>query len=492
MSIPVASTTAFLIPISSSSKKNIRVSAPLQRSFSDAEVVKPFDASRKSNMNRPIIPLENSRPLLENMNMTKTKTTVMSAAGTVFTVSVLYTLAMSGEDASLLFGGGGGPAASLTSLEVAGYNIVDAALPLRASDIVSVAVGEAIAGVIGAAASFEITRTMMQFQMTGGSPSPTTTQAKTAETTTTGSVFTNNINSNYVAGGSGSRSGGGVKVSDAVADGDLLLTSAAAKQLLEAFGLPPLVASLTATAVAIIPYSFVKVGARKRERERQEEELMEQLLEEEQDRERRTRIRFGIVTDLKYSNAAAGIVDPKSLSPVQDERPKLDWVETFADIVKWLQFDILHSDFGGHLEWQGQALFPGVESAIFGGVTALTSQIYADALYAYFGFGGERMQAMVRARTPPEWAALYLPKIIYCAVLFGVYDALQIPAQSIVAALGSGGVDACLGSDDYRSCIDTYVKSNPTGASPEAELRSLVIATVSFWNNHGVPSWSLS
>jgi hypothetical protein len=409
------------------------------------EVTEPDDNSKRRNgLDDSVAPIR----IRSDRNMSDTEMVGISTAGTVLTVGVLYTLAMSGEDV--------GNPASLESLEVAGLNIVDAGIGTGPSAMVAVAIGEAVAGVIGAGASFGISRSMMQWRKS---------------LSTSGSV-------SY-----------GVKVSDAVADGDFLLTNAAATPLFEAIGLSPLLASLTATSLAIVPYGIVKAGAQRRERMRQEDKLMEQLLAEEQERERRDRIRFGKLTDLNMKWNTA--VDPNSLTPVQEERFKLDWVEAFSDIIRWLQFDILKSDFGGHLTWQGHALFPGAECAIFGCVTALTSQGYADALHGYFRFGGESKQAMVLSRTLPDWAALYLSKLVYYAVLFGVYDAMQGPAAAVVAALGSGGVDACVGSNDYASCIETFVTNNPPGASAEAELRSLITAGVSLWNNYGIPSWTL-
>lgn len=401
-----------------------------------------------SHLENPFAPIRN----IADKNMTTAEMAVLSATGTLFTLGILYTLAMSTDDPSLLEGG----QASFESLEIAGYNIVDAALPMTASDIVSVAIGEVMAGAIGAAASLGISRSMMQWRK---------------------SLQPNGTLNNPV------------KVSDAFADGEFLLTNAAAKPLLEAIGLPPFLASITATVLAIVPYGFIKAGARRREQRRLEDELLEQLLAEEQERKLKNRITFGKFAEIDLKKSVT--VDVKKLSPVQEPKLKLDWVESFSDIIKWLQFDALQSDFGGHLTWQGYAVFPGIESGIFGGITALTSQVYADVLYVYFGFGGDSMQEVVRSRTLPDWATLYLTKIVYCAVLFGVYEVVQYPVQEAVVAFASGGVDACVGSNDYGACIDTFVSGNPTGASPEAELRSLLTAALSLWNNYGVPSWTI-
>jgi hypothetical protein len=452
--------------------------AAARRSIVKATVVEPTSTNHAI---RSVTDPSDVAPLLRKMgmdkNLSKLEKSVMSTAGIVLTVGVLFALAMNGDDVTAA-----GPAATTTleSLELASLNIVDAALPMTATDIVSVAAGEAMAGVLGAAvASLGVSKAM-----------PPVTRPPTP---TTRPVLTKSDKSPEIAT---STLVGGVKVSDAVADGDFLLTTAAAKQLLGVVGMSPFLASLAATALAIVPYSLVKVGARRREREIQETALMDQLLADEQSRQRRTKIGLGpmVRVTARYEDAlptaSATIVDPNQLTPVLGDKPKLDWVESFADIVKWLAFDVLRSDFGGHLMLNGEPIFFGLESAIIGCVTGLTIQVYADVLYAYFGLGGETMKNLVRARTVQETASAYLSKSAYCAILFGVYDTAQIPAKALITALSSGGVDACVGSNNFGYCIETFVTNNPIGASPEAELRSLATAVVSLWNNYGIPSWS--
>lgn len=438
------------------------------------------------------------RMLLDmDQNMNAEEKTFLSFVGTALTVSVLYTLAMSsggadGEDSVAAFTDNynvavRGPAA-LEALEVASLNIFDAALPSTASDVVSVAAGEAMAGLIGAASSFGIAR------------ASSSSMAPTAFSSPSSSSSSSSSSKRGITSTSSAAATSTIKVSDAVADGDFLLTAAAAKQLLGAFGVSPFLASLAATALAIVPYSFVKVGARRRELEQQEARLMDQLLAEEQERNRRSLIPMGQLNMVfggeimpwNQPMSSPVAVDPKLLTPITDEKPKLDMVETFADVAKWLAFDVLRSDFGGHLMWQGQVLFPGVESAVIGLVTGLTTQVYSDVLYANFGLGGDDKRNQIRSRTVRETTAAYLSKMIYCAVLFGVYDTVKIPAKFAVAALSSGGIDACVGSNNYSSCVATFVTNNPLGASPEAELRSLVTAMVSLWNNYGVPSLTFS
>ena len=364
--------------------------------------------------------------MISEHNMTRSEMTIMSATGTLFSLGLLYTLATSSETF----------APSAESLEVAGLNIVDAALPLTASDFVSVAVGESLAGTMGAAVSYLLCTALLQ------------------------------------------RKNPVVSVSDAVADGDFLLTNAAAKELLSSVGLSPVLTTLVATVVAIIPYGIVKSNARQREQQQAEDALLQELLDVEQSKRRQTNIQFGTLSNMVLSPPSGGSVDTTALAPVLPDARRFDWVEACTDLLKWLQFDVLKADFGGHLFAQ-----PGLECALFGVITALTSQIYADILYAYFGLGGLSKKETILARTVDDWTATYLSKMIYCAVLFGAYAALQGPAGQMVAALGSGGVDNCVGSNNYASCIDTFVRNN--SPTPDAEFRSLITAAVSFWNNHG-------
>jgi hypothetical protein len=174
-------------------------------------------------------------------------------------------------------------------------------------------------------------------------------------------------------------------------------------------------------------------------------------------------------------------VDLESLKPVEEGKTSnLDLVDFFSDITKWLEYDILKHDFSGRLMVDGLPMYPGIEGALFGSLASLSAQLYADILYVYFGFGPEEIQAKVKARTADEWSAIYLSRIIVGATLFGVYEAVQIPLTSFISALLSGGVNGCIESQDYNMCIETYLAGNPPEeASPEAQVRALLITVVS-------------
>ena len=264
--------------------------------------------------------------------------------------------------------------------------------------------------------------------------------------------------------------------------------------------MPPFVATIASVLFATIPYEIVKFGARQRQKISDENEALQKLLEESLGKNKRKKndklpmistIRFPQGSPASSNPSLPGpspkqeslrlSVDLESLKPVEDGKTSnVDLVDFFSDITKWLEYDILKNDFSGRLMMDGLPLFPGVEGALFGAVSSLSAQLYADILYVYFGFGPEEIQAKVKARTADEWSAIYLSRIIVGATLFGVYEAVQIPLTSFISALLSGGVNGCIESQDYNMCIETYLAGNPPEeASPEAQVRALLITIVS-------------
>jgi hypothetical protein len=175
------------------------------------------------------------------------------------------------------------------------------------------------------------------------------------------------------------------------------------------------------------------------------------------------------------------VVDPKSLIPIQttSEVPPLDVVELFTDITKWLEYDVLKSDLSGRLLWNGQVLASNVDSALFGFVAALSSQLYADVAYTFTEYGTEEKRREARQRSLAGWIQLYVRISLNSAVLFGVYESVKTPVSTAIAGFLSRGVENCVGSDDYNTCMDAYMKMNPPEADAAAQLRSLLTAFVS-------------
>jgi len=262
-------------------------------------------------------------------------------------------------------------------------------------------------------------------------------------------------------------------VSEAVADGDYFLTRAAAEPLFEAVGVPVFFASLASVLLATLPYEAIKLSTRKRMKDLEEEVLLNILEEEEAKRQADMN-----VID-KLSNSVGGFIQQLYVSPnidegdmdedeeesdlpATDETPiLLDYVELFADITKWLEYDVLINNYRGILALpNGMMLSSGWESAIFGLLAALSSQLYTDVLYLYSDFGSPMKRDQTLNRSIEGWASVYATKCLSAATLFGVYEAVRAPTSRLVSQLVSGGVGGCVGSKDYDLCMETYLIDN--------------------------------
>jgi hypothetical protein len=426
--------------VSKGSKKSIKS----QRNPFSFSTPQPTATAVSVPTNAATAPRNHKLSFIVNRNMTTTEMVSMTAVGTAFSVGIIYTLALRG-DAPVL-----GGAILLEDWVGVADNVMGAALPKSASNMVSVALGEGLAGVIGSIALF-------------------------------GLISLLNWRRRIVKGASSLKA-------EAVAGGDYFLAKAAALPLLEAVGVPPFVATIASVLFATIPYEIVKFGSRQRQKISDENGVLQKLLDESLGKKRKKDGRFTIPTIPMGQKSSpilgSSSVDLESLKPVEaDKNSNFDFVDLFSDITKWLEYDILQHDFSGRLMMDGLPLFPGVEGALFGSLATISAQLYADILYVYFGFGPEEIQAKVKARTADEWSAIYLSRLIVGATLFGVYEAVQIPLTSFISALLSGGVAGCIESDDYNLCIETYLAGNPPEeASPEAQVRALLITIFSALN----------
>jgi hypothetical protein len=372
-----------------------------------------------------------------------TEMMVSSSAAIAFSSFLIYTLAMS--DKVLIRG------LEVEGMEETVTNVIDAALPLTTTDVVSVALGEAFAGIITAVAWYVISSALrMKERMDRANVPPAV---------------------------------------NAVADGDFFVTRAALLPFLEAFGVPPFVASIASVVVATVPSELVKIGSKQRQQRMEENMEMERLLLlQQQQRKNEGPLSFfslGFITNRfqqpRRQEAAVAeasvVVDVTSLKPIVEQKDSVI-VETFADIVKWLEYDILCREYGGQL-----GLFPGAEGAIFGTLCAVSSQMYTDLLYLGFNAAGETKRRQLLSRTAAEWSATYLYRCISVATLFGVYQQVQTPAKMLIQSLQTGSFDACLGSDDYELCAETFQDFNPVNtASIVSEIQALGVEFISLWN----------
>ena len=289
----------------------------------------------------------------------KNEMMVMSAASFTLAVGVIYALASSSPEMvtpqeinesinesenvvkDLLKEGGA------EKLEFATRNIVGQVLPNSAEDIIAISIGEGIAGVIGAFATW-LLGLGLNFSEEG--------MGETMEEL----------------------------YSEAVADGDYFLTRAAAQPLLEGIGVPLFFASLLSVLIATVPYEVVKVQSQKQKNDMEEQRLLNLLLEEEANRKENMSVVDEVsnnvfdfinrlnVRQTNFDEVFEEIEEEPDINELQKERLKsaqesLDYVELFADLTKWLEYDVLISNYRGVLALpNGQLLSSGWESAIFG------------------------------------------------------------------------------------------------------------------------------
>ena len=349
-------------------------------------------------------------------------------------------------------------------LELATRNIAATVLPQSAEDVIAVSIGEGIAGVIGAFATW-LLGLVLNFK---------TSNTEFIITPLSGSNKGNNVYSRNMGG----QNNMNALVSEAVADGDYFLTRAAAQPLFEAVGVPIFLASLASVLLATLPYEAIKLSTRKRMNALEEEILLNMLEEEEAKRQKDM-----TVID-KLSNNVGNFIqklyvtsndddefemedDEEELSTPSVAPPPnaiLDYVELFADITKWLEYDVLINNYRGILALpDGMMIGSAWESAIFGLLAALSSQLYTDVLYLYSDFGNPEKRDRTLNRSIEGWASVYATKCLSAATLFGVYEAVRAPTSKFLSRLVSGGVGGCVGSKDFDLCMETYLIDNPPG-----------------------------
>jgi len=376
-------------------------------------------------------------------------------------------------------------------LEIATRNIVGTVLPQSAEDVIAVSIGEGIAGAIGAFATWllgivlnfksdeDFVVTRMDDAMRASGLDSTKRYLETGRM------------------GSG-RSNVDALVSGAVADGDYFLTRAAAQPLLEAVGIPIFVASLASVLIATLPYEAVKLSTQKRMRDVKEDILLSMLLEEEENRKKDMTVVdtvsnniFGFIQQLNVGQIADDdfeddfdVEEEEEVDTLQqqiDNAPAIDYVELFADLTKWLEYDVLITNYRGVLALpNGQMLTTGWESAIFGLLAALSSQLYTDVLYLYSDFGNPLKRERTINRSIEGWASIYGTKCLSAATLFGVYEAVREPTSLAVSQLFSGGVGGCTGSQQYDMCMQTYLADNPPGADLQAQFRAIAVSAMNW------------
>lgn len=310
-------------------------------------------------------------------------------------------------------------------------NVFDAAMPTSSTDLVAVALGEAVAGVIGASFS------------------------------AIPKVFTIKDRRQLVTG--------------VVADSDYFIAQAGLAPTFGAFGLSPLLASLSSVVVASVPSVLVKLGSRQRELREFEEKSLEGLLVDQQNRRSGTQRIFGIDNFLKRGverETSQNRIDPNELIPVSNYT--IDTVEIFSDVTRWLAYNVLKTDYAESGFLSLTSADPGLSGAVLGFIAAVASLVYADVLYGIFQYGPRPKQLEVQNRRPIDWLTYYSTNSFSTAALFGIYEFSQRPISRYIQGVLAGGFDGCLGSASFEACFDTYIDANAPGPSSEAQVRALV------------------
>lgn len=306
-------------------------------------------------------------------------------------------------------------------------NVIDAALPTSSTDLVAVALGEAIAGTIGAV----VTAALRSLSSNDRKP----------------------------------------LVAEALSESDYFIVQASLLPTLQAVGVSPILATVGSVFVASVPSQLVKFNSKQKQRLIAEEKSLLKLLEQEQQRQQDRNLLFETASEIRRIRPAVeDRVDPASLKPITNST--VDFVEIFSDVTRWLGYGVL-SDYGDLITWGENPVAPGISGAVLGLIAAFSSTLYADVLYGVFHFGPESKQQEVRERRTREWIAHYASASISGATLFGVYEQSQGPVSRWIQGTLAGGVDGCLGSDSFQTCFDTFIQENAPGPTPEAQVRAL-------------------
>lgn len=213
---------------------------------------------------------------------------------------------------------------------------------------------------------------------------------------------------------------------------------------------------------ASIPYEFIKLNSQRKQQLKKQEEAQAAAR---------------AISEINQVNGAAVKVE-------KPQHMEIDFVDIFSDVIKWVEYSVLTDDFGGKL-------VPGniiLESAGYGFLAAFSSQIYADKLYRFTDYGPKKVKLAARNRTINEWISLYVTKCFSSATLFGVYEFATEPIQKFFQSVLTGGVDSCMGSNEFDMCIETFMADNPPTdiASTEAQLRALLIAMLGLGDRIGL------
>lgn len=406
---------------------------------------------------------------------------LLLAAGVVANLAMSSSSDIKGVDPSTNSGG----VAAMTK-------VFETAVPSTSTDLLTVALGESIAGVIGAAFSVVINFLIfpVKGQREGQEAIEKKNKSEEADSSSNDDV-TNTRSGVFYQG---------------ISDGDYFIANAASYSLLESVGVPADVAKLSSVFIAAIPSQLVKIGASltKQKREKEEQAMLELLRKEKQQKFKQRSTSF---FSFRFPTLKQNTFDRRELKPVAvssdiyinpttrgnttETEMEIDLVEVFADITRWLEYDVLKTEFGetavsqllnfNHRVAEVNPMEAFVAYAFLGALAATSSRFYSDLLYGQFCYGPLGKQKEVRNRTGAQWLSLYSSTAASGSVLFGCYEIFQRPIGRYVQAVLSGGFEGCVGSSSFNSCINTYIATNSPEPTGKAQLRALLTNLYAVW-----------
>jgi hypothetical protein len=243
-----------------------------------------------------------------------------STAGFLFAATVVLMLSISSSDGTFFLGFSTNDGTDLDDIALAtATRVIDVAVPTSSDGYFAVALGESIAGVIGAVFSVVINFLLRPGMMMRPNQDQ---DEKGAEKYSSRKPF----------------------VSQALADGDYFIANGASNSLLVAIGVSPEVAKFCSVFIAAVPSELVKLLPNIQEQRSQEELILQQLLLEQKEKEAAAKKKksssilsiFPVVQTKK--DEAVTTVNPGDLVPVTGT-VEIDFVEVFADVTRWLEYE---------------------------------------------------------------------------------------------------------------------------------------------------------
>jgi len=337
------------------------------------------------------------------------------------------------------------PNESVLLAEEIGEKVLTSALPDSLPGILSIGLGEGLAGFLGALAVY---LAQITSPLNGKIESSSTLLSNRKNMANDSLKTVRNDDKNEV-----------------LASTEYFFVRSITQPLLAASGLPVELVSLFSVLVASLNSQLIKFGSI---------QIVDAVVGE---------------GDEGKNSAIVGV----TLSESSNKPKRFDVVEVFADIVKWLEYDVLKSDLFSDVQIK-TSLVSGVlseetcEGLAFGALATLSSSLYADILYRFTFFGDPTAKAASFNRSSKDRIARYFTKSATGAAIFGVYEGAREPLSRIILEFLSGGVDGCVGSSDFDICMETYMLLNEPGATPEAQLRSFAAAAYGVLDRIGLLS----